>query len=274
MISGFLQSWTMFRDAYLTAILSGVLLSIIGVVVVARGQVFLAAAVAQASTLGTALALAYGWTQPALSSIGLGVAAAFVSERRGARRNASEERVAWVFLLAASLSVLLVANHAVGMKQVQALLSSSLIGTGPLDVVMFGALALMVAVAVALVRRRLVLLLSDATMAAAVGMNVAAWSWTFASILGVAAGLSIRGSGLLFTFGCLALPPFIARNLCRRTATLFLVAPILAVIGVVSGLILAHHFDFPPGQAIVAVLSVGLVLAWLGAGIRERFVST
>lgn len=263
----------MFQDAYLTAVLSGLLLSVVGVVVVARGQVFLAAAVAQASTLGTALALAFGWTQPALSAIGFGLAAAFASERQsGAGRHASEERVAWVFLLAASLSVLLVANHAVGMKQVQALLSSSLIGAGPLDVAVFGALALFVITGVAVARRPLVLLLSDTTMAAAVGMRVSAWSWTFASILGVSAGFSIRGSGLLFTFGCLALPTLIARNLCRRTASLFYVAPLIAVGGVLAGLVLAHHFDLPPGQTIVALLSAGLVMGWLCAELRSRFV--
>lgn len=273
MISSFLQSWPMFQHAYLAAILSGLLLSTIGVVIVARGQVFLAAAVAQASTLGTALALMYGWSQPALSSIGFGLAAAVASERRAARRHATEERVAWVFLLAASLSVLLVANQALGMKKVQALLSSSLIGAGILDVALFGTLALITIGTIALVRSRLVLLLSDATMAAAVGMNVAAWSWIFAAVLGVAAGLSIRGTGLLFTFGCLALPPLIARNLCRRTGSLFIAAPAVAIVGVLTGLILAHHYDLPPGQAIVALLSLGLVLAWIVAGFRERYSS-
>jgi ABC-type Mn2+/Zn2+ transport system permease subunit len=160
------------------------------------------------------------------------------------------------------------------MKQVQALLSSSLIGAGTLDVALFGALALLVVVGVIFARRRLVLLLSDTTMAAAVGLNVSAWSCLFASILGVAAGLSIRGSGLLFTFGCLALPPLIARNLCRRTGSLFLAAPMIAVLGVATGLVLAHHHDLPPGQAIVAILSLGLVLAWLGAALRERFAPT
>ncbi len=58
MIESFLASWDLFRDTYLVGWLLAVLLSLLGVFVVARDQVFLGAAVTQASTLGVALALA------------------------------------------------------------------------------------------------------------------------------------------------------------------------------------------------------------------------
>ena len=45
MIAEFLDSWSLFGPAYLTAIAGAVLLSLVGVFVVARDQVFLAAAV-------------------------------------------------------------------------------------------------------------------------------------------------------------------------------------------------------------------------------------
>jgi len=55
MISGFLNSWSLFAPSYLAALFAGLLLSFLGVIVVARAQVFIAAAVAQASLLGLAL---------------------------------------------------------------------------------------------------------------------------------------------------------------------------------------------------------------------------
>ena len=57
MIARFLASWALFSQAYMTAWLIALLLSLIGVLVVARDQIFLGAAISQAATLGIAVAL-------------------------------------------------------------------------------------------------------------------------------------------------------------------------------------------------------------------------
>ena len=57
MISDFIDSWSLFSHTYTSALLIGLSLSLMGVVVVARGNVFVAAAVSQASMLGVALSL-------------------------------------------------------------------------------------------------------------------------------------------------------------------------------------------------------------------------
>ena len=57
MILEFLESWSLFSHTYLSALLIGASLSIMGVVVVARGNIFVAAALAQASVLGVAMNL-------------------------------------------------------------------------------------------------------------------------------------------------------------------------------------------------------------------------
>ena len=60
MITRFLASWALFSHAYITAWLIGILLSLVGVLVVARDQIFLGAAVSQAATLGIAVAMVLG----------------------------------------------------------------------------------------------------------------------------------------------------------------------------------------------------------------------
>ena len=49
MILEFLESWSLFSHTYISALLIGSSLSIMGVVVVARGNIFVAAALAQAA---------------------------------------------------------------------------------------------------------------------------------------------------------------------------------------------------------------------------------
>ena len=60
MIESFFGSWDLFQYTYLAGWLIGLLLSLVGVLVVARDQIFIGVAVSQASTLGIALGLGLG----------------------------------------------------------------------------------------------------------------------------------------------------------------------------------------------------------------------
>lgn len=274
MLTDFLQSWSMFQDSYLAALLAGGLLSLLGVLVVARDEVFLAAAIAQASVLGVALALTLGWENPSVPAVALSVTAALAAGGRGRRGGTSREEItAWTFLIASSLAVLLLSRSPVGMKNVQSVLTSSLLGANQTEVLLFAGLALAAVVFVAISASRLTLLVIDPVMAAAVGLSVGAWSLALSASLGVVTGLAIRSTGLIFTFGCLVLPALIAKNLCRNVKPMFLVAPVAGVAGVLFGLMLAHRFDFPPGQLIVALFGALLLLAWAWRELRQRMTA-
>ena len=60
MITEFLASWDLFGTTYIAGWLIAVLLSMLGVLVVARDQIFIDAAVSQASVLGVAVAIRAG----------------------------------------------------------------------------------------------------------------------------------------------------------------------------------------------------------------------
>jgi ABC-type Mn2+/Zn2+ transport system permease subunit len=263
MITSFLESWALFHWTYLGALLLAVALGTFGVLVVLRGQVFVAAAVAQASVLGVALSLALGWASPAFAATALsGVAALATAGRRHRGGRTPDEVTGWLFLVAGSAAVLVLARHPVGLKAVQSLAVSSVIGLTGGQVAMFGGMAVLALGLAAVARPRLVLLITDPTMAAAVGMRPGRWSVALALALGLGTAVALQATGLLFTFGCLVLPALIAKNLCREVAPMFWVAPLVAAGAALAGLVLAHHFDFPPGQMIVELLAAGLVLAW------------
>ena len=59
MLQEFISSWSLFYPTYLAAIIMGCALSIIGVIVVSRNQIFIAAAISQAATLGVAVSFYY-----------------------------------------------------------------------------------------------------------------------------------------------------------------------------------------------------------------------
>ena len=283
MIADFLASWVLFHNTYLTGWLIGLLLALIGVLVVARDQIFIGAAVSQASTLGIALALGIGsWTaletvhwlhsEVFLSAMAVGcsIAAALLTTRGVDLGRESHEAVTgWVFLASASVSVLIVAHSPHGLDEIHRLLSSSIIGATRADVWIFAALLLCTAVGIAVYHRPILLFTMDPQMAAAVGVRAVWLSPLLSAWLGLAVGLSIRASGMLYTFGCLVLPALVAKSVCREVRPMFMVAPLVAGGAATAGFVLANHYDDPPAQMTVALLCLTLVVAWLACRVRR-----
>ena len=265
MILEFLESWALFSHTYISALLIGASLSLMGVVVVARGNIFVAAALAQASVLGVALSLFFEIGQPVLFAVFCSVGASLLVSRKHQEGgvSTSEEITGWIFLAGGSLSVLLLARMPYGLKEIQSLFSSSIIGAGSVDIIVFAVLLFVFVGFLTLRMRRLTLYLSDPVMAAAVGANIILWSIAISSTLGLVTGLAIRSSGMLFTFGSMILPAQMAKIMCRNISGMFLVAPLMSIFCVLLGLVLGNYYDLPPAQTVVALMCFLLVLTWV-----------
>ena len=291
----FFASWTLFRYSYLEGWLVGLVLSLVGVIVVARDQIFIGAAVSQASTLGIALALCASSVFPlhdrtgteshgsswlccdsfqAAMAVAFSMLAAVITSRAGrARRESHEAITGWVFLVSASLSVLVVAHSPHGLEEIYRVHSSSIIGATATDVGVFAVLLAATIFLLAATRRRLLLFVMDPPMASAVGMKVGRWALFESLWLGLAVGLSIRATGMLYTFGSLVLPALVAKNLCREVRPMFFVAPAVSLVGNTIGFVLANRYDFPPAQMNVALAGLLLLIAWLLRGLRRAKMS-
>ncbi len=285
MISAFVASWALFHNTYLAGMLLAVLLALVGCVVVARDQIFIGAAVSQASMLGIAAAM---WATAALHESGCGVcegdafltfsgivcavAGALVSGggQSAAGRESREAVTGWVFLVGASVSVLLLSRSPHGLEEVHRLMASTVIGATRGEVALLGAL---VAVSLAVLAARfsaILLTVMDPEMAAAVGVPVRGWTAAMSVWLGLTVGFSIRVGGVIYAFGCLVLPALVAKNLCREVRTMFVLAPLLALATSTAAFVLANAYDLPPGQLAAALLAAQLVAAWALAPLRAR----
>jgi ABC-type Mn2+/Zn2+ transport system permease subunit len=274
LIAEFVDSWHLFQDTYLAGWLMGILLAVVGVLVVARDQIFIGAALAEASTLGIAVGMWLGslpafheetWMHgdaflTALAAV-FALLAAFVSARGATARQSQEALAGWIFLFGGSVSILVVYYTPHGLEEVHRLLSTSIIGASRTEVWMFAAAALAALIAVAVARRRLVLLLMDPEMAEALGMRRRAWEAGIACVIALTVSLCIRASGLPYTFGCLVLPALAASSLCRSPASVFAAAPAICVLTAAAAFVIANHLNEPPGQVAVALLCAVTALA-------------
>jgi ABC-type Mn2+/Zn2+ transport system permease subunit len=108
----------------------------------------------------------------------------------------------------------------------------------------------------------LLLIVLDPAMARATGIQVNRWENLSSIWLGLCIGLSIHVGGVLFGFGCLVLPALIAKHFSTEIRQIFWKAPLIAFSMTLFGLVLGHYFDFPPGQFVVGLLALGVILTW------------
>jgi ABC-type Mn2+/Zn2+ transport system permease subunit len=282
MIVEFLSSWSLFGTTYLVGLSSAAVLALVGVWVVAQDKIFLGAAVAQASTLGVAGALWFGahvggseWLESHVAldtvAVAASIATAWLAMRRvDSGHRSAEETIGWIFLLSASIPVLLVAHSPHGLEEIQRLLFSTLLVASSVDAALF---MLLFAGAVLVAWRLfapLLLFALDPDMAAAVGLRAGRWNLALALGLGFAVGLSIRTGGMLYTFGCLVLPALIAKSLCREVWPMLLASPLIGLAASLVGFYVSYRFDLPPAHVTVGLLSLSLALGWGIRGMRSR----
>ena len=283
-IDGFISSWALFAEPYALTLLASVVLAMVGVVAMARRQVFMAAAVAQASTFGYAIftlivgALAIEAANEFIQDtviLGAAVAAALVTmlgqgnQAQGGRLD-GDERTAWVFIISGAGAVLVLAQSPAGMEQFRRLQASSVIGATSTNLAEFGALLIFIITVLLLAGRSLVLLLADPVMASAIGTRVGRWNIGLAVFCGICVGLGVRSAGMLFTFGCLVIPVMIAKQTCGNVRSLFLVSPVIACSASLIGLWLSYIWDLPPGQVVVVLLCVLLIPAYIVRRLQEH----
>lgn len=287
-MADFLASWSIFWPAYIGATVLGMTLALVGVAVVARRQVFVAAAASQSSLLGVAVALAVlrwmdaspdpGATAAILGSAATaaGVLAAVAISLAPARSSGpdvgGDEVTALVFLAAAAAATLLLARLPAGMEELRRLQMSSVLAVRPADLIVIVALAAVCIALALVVRRPLGLVLSDRTSAAALGLKPERWDLGLAVVIGVAVGVGVDAAGAVYAFGTLALPCLVAKQLVPTNAAVFLAAPLVALLTAPAGLAAAYALDVPPGQAVVALLAALVVLVALARSLRRRIL--
>jgi len=278
-MTDFFASWPLFFRPYSLTLVAAATLAIVGVVTAARRQVFMAAAVAQASVMGYAAVAFFLGTQiddmlgGALRDavvVAAAVLAAVATMLGGPNSQGAEggrldgdERTAWLFVAAGAFAVLFLANAPAGMEQVRRLQVSSVIGASWSDLAMFSGLLVALVSGLVLFMKPLILMLSDPVMASAIGLRVSHWNLALAVAAGLCVGLAVRATGMLFAFGALALPVMIAKQYCGEVRSLFLVAPAVGASLAFVGLWLSFAWNLPPGQAAVGVMCVALLVAHL-----------
>jgi ABC-type Mn2+/Zn2+ transport system permease subunit len=251
------------RLALVASIATGVSLGMMGVYLVIRRVVFLGLVVANAATLGAALAEATG-APPEILAPAAGVTAAVaLGGRAESIRLSGESLMGWAYAAASSLTVLVLAWVTGGSADTLHLLYGNVLAVRPGDAARLAVIAVVVLVAQLLFSRRFVLVTFDSEAARVAGVATRGWLLALSLAIGLTAATAVEAIGALSTFALMVLPSTIALLVARSVRSAFTIAAALGAFVPPLGLAISFFLDLPAGPTSVALLAAGVPFAAL-----------
>ncbi len=266
------------RNSVYTSVLVGFSCPLVGVFLVMRRLVFMGVALPQVSSTGVAVALSVPlWLGVNLSghspesahmlafigSMSFSLAAILVLaflERRG--RGLPEGRLGTAYVVAASLSILLLSKNPYGEIGWLDMLKGEVIAISNFDLVLTAATLALVLATLGLFHKELLLVSFDRSMAITLRKNVVFWDVLLYLLIGLTVSMAVLSVGPLIAFGFLLIPALTAHLFARNMRQFTILASLCGGTLAFVGFWMAYEWDFPVGPTDVVLLGVIYAVAW------------
>ena len=250
-------------QAFAAAVITGILLSYMGVHVVGRGIVFVDLALGQISSLGVAFAVFIGTgltTIPLIFTLSGALLMSFINIRD--KRLKQEAIIGILYAFTSALTVLLISKTAHGDSDIQEVLFGNILSVSWQQItvlgITFGAILL-----VQLIFFRKFFSLTESFENGEnhlIGIfNL--WNFLFYISIGLAIVFAVRINGVIPVFSYLIIPAVSAIMLTKNKVAVLIIAMLISVIAGFFGLNFSFHYDFPAGSSIVVILGGIFILA-------------
>jgi len=250
-------------QAFIAALITGAVLSYLGVHVVGRGIVFVDLALGQISSLGVAFAafIGTGLTSiPLIFTLAGALLMSFINIRD--KRLKQEAIIGILYAFASALTVLFISKTPHGDSDIQEVLFGNILSVSWRQIsalgIVFGVIALL----------QLVFFnkFFELTKSFENGENhligiFNIWNFLFYISIGLAIVFAVKINGVIPVFSFLIIPAVSAIMLTKNNTAVFIIALMISVLASFFGLNFSFHYDFPAGSSIVAILGIIFILA-------------
>lgn len=250
-------------QAFTAAVITGILLSYLGVHVVGRGIVFVDLALGQISSLGVAFAafIGTGLTSiPLIFTLSGALLMSFINIKD--KRLKQEAIIGILYAFTSALTVLFISKTAHGDSDIQEVLFGNILSVNWEQIktvgIVFGIILL---VQIVFFKKFFSLTESfENGVNHLVGIfNI--WNFLFYISIGLAIVFAVKINGVIPVFSYLIIPAVSAIMLTKNKTAVLIIAIIISVLGGFFGLNFSFHYDFPAGSSIVVVLGGIFILA-------------
>ncbi len=273
---GFWESWFLWRDPMVVAVIAAGMCAFIGVYIVLKRVVFVSAAMSQMSGVGVAFAFflcAIAGVDPHhapfyLHPVPWAIAAAAIvaqifSANLGHRRLAGETVIGLAYLIAAAGVILILNSPRVTQEahEVNDLLYGNAVAVPPEQLYIMSAAAIVVAVVHGLFGKEFIFTVFDPEMARTLGVRTRLWSLVLFLTFAVAISVSTRAIGALPVFAFTVIPPAVALLVGSRMWSVFAISVGVAVVSAFLGYYASFHWSLPTGASMVMASALFLLPA-------------
>jgi zinc/manganese transport system permease protein len=250
-------------QAFVAALITGALLSYLGVHVVGRGIVFVDLALGQISSLGVAFGafIGTGLTSiPLIFTLAGALLMSFINIRD--KRLKQEAIIGILYAFASALTVLIISKTPHGDSDIQEVLFGNILSVSWTTIkslgIVFGALAL---IHVVFFKKFFALTQSfeSGQNHSFRGFNF--WNFLFYISIGLSIVFAVKINGVIPVFSYLIIPAVSAIMLSKNNVAVFVISLIISIVASFFGLNFSFHYDFPAGSSIVAVLGGIFILS-------------
>ena len=243
-------------QAFTAAIITGALLSYLGVHVVGRGIVFVDLALGQISSLGVAFAafIGTGLTSiPLIFTLAGALLMSFINIRD--KRLKQEAIIGILYAFASALTVLLISKTPHGDSDIQEVLFGNILSVGWDKItsiaIVFGAIAL---VQLVFFKKFFALTRSFESGENHLIGIFNFWNFLFYISIGLSIVYAVKINGVIPVFSYLIIPAVSAIMLTKNNVAVFIISFVISILAGFFGLNFSFHYDFPAGSSIVAIL--------------------
>jgi zinc/manganese transport system permease protein len=260
--------------AFLLSIITGLLLSYLGVHVIGRGIVFVDLALGQISSLGVAFSdyINKGKTSiPIIATLLGAFLLSFINIRD--KRLKQEAIIGILYAIASAATVMLISKTPHGDSDIQEVLFGNILSVNMEQIKVVGIVFGIIAFVHFLFHKKF----SDLTRRYENGEGHSIgifnlWNFLFYISIGLSIVFAVRMNGVIPVFSYLIIPSVSAMLISRKNSLVVIVAMLISVAGAFLGLNISFHYDFPAGSSIVAMLGAVFFAAALWRLINNFFI--
>lgn len=261
-------------QAFAAAVITGILLSYLGVHVVGRGIVFVDLALGQISSLGVAFAafIGTGMTSiPLIFTLAGALLMSFINIRD--KRLKQEAVIGILYAFTSALTVLLISKTPHGDSDIQEVLFGNILSVSWEKITTIG----IVFGAIALVQLVFFRKFFSLTKSFENGENHLIgifnfWNFLFYISIGLVIVFAVKVNGVIPVFSYLIIPAVSAIMLTKNNTAVFVISFIISILAGFFGLNFSFHYDFPAGSSIVAILGAIFIMTSAYKIIRSAVV--
>jgi len=189
-------------------------------------------------------------------------------ERRG--RGQPEGRLGTAYVVAAALSILLLAKNPYGEIGWLDMLKGEVITISDFDLGLTAATLALVIAVLGLFHKELLLVSFDREMAIILRKNVLFWDVLLYVLIGLTVSMAVLSVGPLISFGFLLIPALTAHLVSRNMHQFSVLASVIGGLAAFVGFCIAYRWDLPVGPTDVVLLGVIYATVWIVARLIPR----